>query len=677
MAAFGALALAVIVFGTACRGTDGTQPDTGLDLASITIDPGSFQIERGYHQPLNATVKNKAGATVTVPVVWRSSNERVATIDASGRLAALDTGMTNVTASTIGLLSQPVGVLVVWTGPAKVAAYQYTAPVAATPDVTMPDSIRVQVTNRSGGLVPGARVVFSTTVGGGAVTPLGTVITNSAGVAAAQWKLGPAFGANTVTASVVGDDDKPLAFVEANPVNFTITTYRALLPKDGDGQAAPILSTLPVAPSVQVVDAAGKARPGVPVTFTPTGGGRVATATVSTGADGVASPGAWTLGDVTGSQSLIVRVESAQLTLNATGTGTAIHYQPTLVAAGGFATCAIRSDSMADCWGQQPKVGDGTTTNRSTPTATSGSVRFTSIVGSPTHFCGVASDSSLYCWGSNAFADATGAAISSNKPAKVASALTWTVAAPGNTHNCALASDQTAYCWGYNDLNQLGDGTARSTTPRFAPAPVSGGFKFKSVVSGSYHSCALSLDGSAFCWGFNGNGQLGNGGSGASAVAASPTAVSGAGLVFQSIGAGETWTCGLTTAGRLYCWGTVSSTNVTQTTPKAYPDAPVFTALSVGRTHACALTADGTPYCWGNNADGQLGDSTTIERPNPTPVAGGLKFGSISAGFAHTCGRTKADGSVACWGLNSAGELGDNSAANRLMPRYIVLGVKP
>lgn len=676
MAAFSALALAIIVSGTACRSADTTRPDPALDLASISIETSSFQIERGYHQPLTATVKNKAGVTVTVPVVWRSSNERVATVDANGRLAALDTGTTTVTASTLGLLSQPIGVMVVWAGPAKVAAYQYTAPVAATPDVTVPDSIRVQVTNRSGGLVAGARVVFSTTAGGGAVAPVATVITNSAGVAAAQWKLGPALGANTVTASVLGDDDKPLTFVEANPVSFTLTTYRALLPKDGDGQVAQILLALPVAPSVQLVDPAGKPRPGVPVTFTPTGGGRVVTPTVSTGADGVASPGVWTLGDVTGTQSLIVRVESAALTLNATGTGTAIHYQPALVAAGGLATCAIRSDSMADCWGQQPKVGDGTTTNRSTPTATSGGVRFTSIVGSPTHFCGVASDNALYCWGQNAFADVTGAAISSTKPMKLASAVAWTIAAAGYQHNCALASDQTAYCWGYNDLNQLGDNTAKSTTPRFAPASVSGGFKFKTVVSGSYHSCALSLDGSAFCWGFNGNGQLGNGGSGASTTAASPTAVTSTDL-FQAIGAGETWTCGLTTAGRVSCWGTVSSTNVTQTTPKAYPDAPVFTTLSVGRTHACALTADGTPYCWGNNADGQLGDSTTTERPNPTPVAGGLKFSSISAGYAHTCGRTKADGSVACWGLNSAGELGDNSAANRLTPRYIVLGVKP
>ena len=669
VAAFVTSVAALAFAGAGCHGSDTTTPDPGLDLASITIDQPSLQIERGYHQTLTATVKNKSGQTVTVPVVWRSSNERVATLDVNGKLAALDTGTTTVTASTLGLTSQPIGVLVAWVGAAKVAAYQYTAPVAATPGVTVPDSIRVQVLNRNGGMVGGARVLFSTTAGGGAVTPLATVLTNTAGVAAAQWKLGPSNGANTVTASVVGDDDKVLAFVDSNPVTFTITTYNALLVNGGDGQTAQILSTLPIAPSIKLVDAAGRPRPGVPVTFTPTGGGRVTSATVSTGADGVASPGNWTLGDVTGTQSLIVRVESAQLTLNATGTGTAIHYQPSLVAAGDSATCAINSSSTADCWGQQPKVGDGTTTNRSTPTATSGGVRFSSLVGSATHFCGVASNGSLYCWGPNALADVTGATISTSTPSKLSSALIWTMAAPGYQHNCALASTQTVYCWGDNTFYQLGDGT---TNLRYAPAPVSGNFQFKSVASGNLHACALALDGSAFCWGRNANGQLGDG---TTTDRSSPTAVGGA-LTFQTISGGDFWTCGLTTAGRLYCWGAVSTTMTFQSTPKSYPNAPAFTSLSVGRRHACALTADGTAYCWGNNSTGQVGDSTTTERPDPTAVAGGLKFSSISAGSAHTCARTT-DGSVACWGLNRAGELGDSTAAIRLTPRYIVLGVTP
>jgi alpha-tubulin suppressor-like RCC1 family protein len=113
-----------------------------------------------------------------------------------------------------------------------------------------------------------------------------------------------------------------------------------------------------------------------------------------------------------------------------------------------------------------------------------------------------------------------------------------------------------------------------------------------------------------------------------------------------------------------------------QTSPLGYPTAPAFASLSVGGAHACALTADGTAYCWGDNRAGQLGDSTTTYRAEPTAVAGTTKFSSISAGYLHTCARTT-DGSVACWGLNSAGELGDSTTTGRLTPRYLVLGVTP
>jgi alpha-tubulin suppressor-like RCC1 family protein len=124
----------------------------------------------------------------------------------------------------------------------------------------------------------------------------------------------------------------------------------------------------------------------------------------------------------------------------------------------------------------------------------------------------------------------------------------------------------------------------------------------------------------------------------------------------------------------VYCWGILNG--VTQPKPQSYPNAPAFTTLTVGAAHACALTADGTAYCWGDNRAGQLGDSTTTNRAEPTAVAGAMKFRSISAGYLHTCARTT-DESVACWGLNRAGELGDSTTAGRSTPRYVVLGVTP
>jgi alpha-tubulin suppressor-like RCC1 family protein len=665
------LAVALASSGAGCGGNDGTGLPPAVEAASLSIEQASFQLERGFHQPLTATARDKAGATISIPVVWRSSIERVATIDANGRLTALDTGVTIVTASTLGASAAPIGVRVVWQGAAKMAAYQFSAPGAATPQVTVPDSIRVLVTDRDGNPVPNARVRFAGSTGGSTLAP-SIVTTKANGVAAAQWTLGAVWGPNVVNASVLSDDDTPLPFVDANPVSFSITTIPDLLTAvaGSDLQTGQILAALGTAPSVRLVDATGKPRPGIPVSFTPTAGGRVTTPTVSTGADGVASPGAWTLGDVPGDQSLIVKVESAVLTLHATGTGTPIHFMPAQVSAGGYATCAILTDANVQCWGEQPKVGDGTSSPRSKPTPTSGGVKLVSLRGSPTHFCGVSTDQSVYCWGTNALADPSGVTLNANVPTRLGSVLQWTQVSPGVEHNCAIASDQTVYCWGFNTYGQLGNGV--DTLAHFAPAPVYGSFRFSRVSSGSFHTCALTTDDSAFCWGANVAGQLGDG---TTTKRLAPTAVGGS-ISFQSIGTGESWSCGLSTAGRAYCWGSIPTVTTPQTTPKAYSTAPTFTSLSVGGAHACALTADGSAYCWGDNSGGQLGDSTTTNRAEPTPVLGGLKFQSISAGYQHTCARTS-DGSVACWGLNRAGELGDATAASRLMPRYIVLGVTP
>jgi len=645
----------------------GTEPKPTVKVSAVLIDQQSFLIERGYHTALTATVKNDAGETVPVPVVWRSSVDRIATLDANGRLAALDTGTTLVTASTLGVTSQPIAVKVVWNGAAKIETYQFTAPGAASPSATVPDSIRARVLDLKGNPVAGVRVAFAATVGGGTVTPA-IDTTDRNGIVSTQWTLGSSNGSNQVTASVINDDDKHLDFVEGAPATFVVTAFNAVSAVDGDNQTGQILAKLPTSPSVKVVDVNGNPRPGVPVTFTPSAGGRVATTTVSTGADGVASPGDWTLGDVTGDQQLIVTVEAAKFVMHATGTGTAVHLVPTVVAAGGFATCVINQNATVSCMGQQPLVGDGSGVNRTSPTPTQGGVSFTTLRGSATHFCGVAVDQSIWCWGINALTDTTGAAAGSPTPRQLGSTLAWTTVAPGYAHNCAIASDGLTYCWGDNTAGQLGD---RTTTLRYKPAVVYGGYMFSALTSGSNHTCGLA-SGAAFCWGLNANGQLGDG---TTTNRLNPTAVSG-GLQFMAIGAGEAMTCALSTTGKAYCWGSISADLPKQVTPKDYPAAPVFSQLAVGGGHACALTADGSAYCWGDNRAGQLGDSSTVNRADPVAVKGGMKFKAISAGYEHTCAQTM-DGAVACWGLNSVGELGDSVTGPRMVPRYVVVGVNP
>jgi alpha-tubulin suppressor-like RCC1 family protein len=670
-------ALLLVVAGTilACGGTE---PSVGLTTPKVTsiaiaVPPvGGYSVERGYHVTATAVAKNAAGAVVSAPLAWRSSNDKIFTVDISGRIAGVDTGFAVLYATVLDVVSNQVTVRVTFVGPAKIDTIGFSAPAAVSPGAT-PDSIRAVVTDRAGGPVANARVSFAVTAGGGSISPL-IATTTSRGIASAEWKLGSTAGINTATATVLGEDDKVNTLISANSVAFTLKSFAALAAVDGDAQTAQIRAKLAVNPSVKLIDSTGNPRAGVSVTFATTGGGRVASTTVATGANGIASPGAWTLGDATGDQTLVAKVELASLTLHATGTGTAVHYMPNAITAGTFATCGIGTDGLSSCFGEQPKVGDSTFVNRVAPTRTKSAVTFLSIVASPTspgRFCGVSSAQAVLCWGVNALSDSAGVSFTALAPRAVTSPQAFSQVAPGLVHTCALATDQSAWCWGDNSASQLGDQTTKS---RGAPAPVAGGFTFTALAAGYGHTCGLAVDGGVFCWGFNTNAQLGNG---TTTNANSPVRVTGT-QTFKQISAGQSFTCGLTTAGRAYCWGNLGTGSTAVTSARTYATAPDFTRISSGAFHTCALTADGTAYCWGDNSVGQLGDSTLVERAAPTAVSTKLKFTSISAGVGHTCGQT-ADRSVACWGVNKAGELGDSvaTAPSRPTPRFIVLDVVP
>jgi alpha-tubulin suppressor-like RCC1 family protein len=568
--------------------------------------------------------------------------------------------------------SQPVQFLVVWNGPAFIDTLSWTRPHAVMPGATLAtDSLRVRVLNVDSLPVGNALVAFSITAGDGSVSPF-IDSTDANGVASTQWTLGPGTGLNTVTATVVRADSTPDPLVQDNAATFSITAYNAFSIEAGDAQTGQILADLPTEPAVKLVDSLGAPRAGVAVTFTATKGGRVESATVSTDANGVARPGTWTLGDIPGEQTLEAEVSDAAIELTATATGTPIHYTPAFVVAGGFSTCARESDGTVKCWGDGPQTGTDSTSDFHTPTEVAGALTFSSLFSGQTHYCALTSAGDAWCWGFNAMVDTSGATTDADVPTEMPTDLTFKEIAPGFRHNCAISTSDVAYCWGQNPAGQLGDG---STTNRFIPAPVAGGFTFTKISSGTSHSCALAATGTAFCWGSNQTGQLGDG---TSQQRTSPTAVTG-GHTFQAIGAGETFSCGLRTDGKVYCWGAIGGAPANPT-PFTYDTAPTFVSLSVGSQHACALTADGTAYCWGQNGgdgQGRLGDNTTSNRAAPTQVDSDLRFSQISAGHRHSCALTLTESAVACWGQNGSMELGNNTAAFFLVPRYIVLGVNP
>jgi alpha-tubulin suppressor-like RCC1 family protein len=254
--------------------------------------------------------------------------------------------------------------------------------------------------------------------------------------------------------------------------------------------------------------------------------------------------------------------------------------------------------------------------------------------------------------------------------------LKFTSIDAGAAHTCALTGAGEAYCWGRNDRGQLGDGTI---VVRLAPALVSG-CTFQQIAAGGFnigHTCGLTATGQTYCWGDNETGQLGVG---SADVLPHPTPLAvSTGVTFASITAGlGRHSCGRTALGTAYCWGQNSfgalgnGTQKGSAIPVEVAGTRTFSQLIAGGFigHTCAFTGTGDAYCWGENETGQVGDGTTVDRLAPTAVVGGLIFTSIDAGFRHTCGRDNT-GAVYCWGANGAGQLGNNTNSQSNVPSKV------
>jgi alpha-tubulin suppressor-like RCC1 family protein/uncharacterized protein YjdB len=243
--------------------------------------------------------------------------------------------------------------------------------------------------------------------------------------------------------------------------------------------------------------------------------------------------------------------------------------------------------------------------------------------------------------------------------------VTLTAVAVGTAHSCAIDIDGVAYCWGANDSGQLGDATNLS---RSLLDPVLGGYRFSAVSGGAAHSCGLTTGGAVYCWGAGGQGQLGNG---STATRYAPAPVSSS-VSFVALAVGASHTCALASGGAAYCWGANSSgqlgdgTPAARSTPVAVSTTLRFASITAGGQHTCALTATGDAYCWGANNSGQIGNGTQTTQFIPIAV-GAVTYTSLSAGDEHTCG-VASTGVTHCWGRNGNGQLGDETVTNRFAP---------
>lgn len=340
---------------------------------------------------------------------------------------------------------------------------------------------------------------------------------------------------------------------------------------------------------------------------------------------------------------------------------------------GVLATCGITARGGAYCWGRNPdgQLGNNTTSGSPVPTLVGGGVSLTSVSAGDFHTCGIASagpsGAGAYCWGRNTDGQlGINSTTRSLVPAFVTNGAQFTqVEAATRNHTCALTMNGTASCWGDNQFSQLGDGLAAD---QIVPTAVSTSLRFATISLGSQHTCATEGGGDAYCWGDDGALQMGNGAKPSSPV---PDTVMG-GLTLDGVTAGQFHNCAI--AGNVaYCWGTNNQNQLGDGTATDR-DAPVavstllrFDSVAAGGNHTCGLVTDGEVHCWGRNAEGQLGDGSNTPRSLPVRAASPFMFVTVRASLRHTCGIAN-DNATYCWGQGTSGELGDGRSQNSPIP---------
>jgi alpha-tubulin suppressor-like RCC1 family protein len=334
-----------------------------------------------------------------------------------------------------------------------------------------------------------------------------------------------------------------------------------------------------------------------------------------------------------------------------------------MIETGGYHTCALTTSGSIKCWGHNGigELGDGTTTNRTTPVDMSALPSGVSAIAAGYyHTCGLTTSGGVKCWGDNEHGQ-LGDGTTTNRITPVdVSGLTsgMRAIAAGYGHTCAVTTSNGIKCWGWNSSGQLGDGTQ---TDRTTPVNVSGLTSgVSAIAAGVSHTCALTTSGGVKCWGFSCYANINDG--------PTPVDVSGLTSGVLAIAAGDNHTCAMTTTGGVKCRGDNSDgqlgdgTTTDRTTPVDVSGLSGVSAVAAGSYHTCALTTSGGVKCWGANWHGQLGDGTTTSRSIPVDVSG-LTSGvsAIAAGWGHTCALTMSGG-VKCWGDNEHGQLGDGMA---------------
>jgi len=334
----------------------------------------------------------------------------------------------------------------------------------------------------------------------------------------------------------------------------------------------------------------------------------------------------------------------------------------------------VRSDTLWT-WGSNylGQLGDNTTTDRSSPVTTAGAGTTWCQVGSGyRHITAIKTDGTLWTWGYNGCGQlGDGTTTDRSSPVTTAGAGTsWCQVGSSFLHTTAVKTDGTLWTWGRNRYGRLGDGT---TTNRSSPGTTAGaGTTWCQVSAGYAHTVAIKTDGTLWTWGGNGCGRLGTD---TTTSRSSPGTTDGGGTTWCQVGSGYSHIAAIKTDGTLWTWGSNyygelgDGSDTDQSSPVTTAGAgTTWCQTSASYYHTAAVKTDGTLWTWGNNYSGQLGDGSDTNRISPVTTAGaGTTWCQVGSGRNHTMA-VKTDGTLWTWGANFDGQLGDNTTTVQSSP---------
>lgn len=352
-----------------------------------------------------------------------------------------------------------------------------------------------------------------------------------------------------------------------------------------------------------------------------------------------------------------------------------LHSDQARIAGSYYHFCALSLDGRVYCWGDNVEgaLGDGTTADRDYASLVPGLTSVAQVVSANYASCALLGDQTVRCWGSQ-YSGRLGNGQStgySASPVTVSGLSGVRALVAGEEHFCALKSDGSVHCWGSNSSGQLGDGT---TADAASPVAVSGLAVAESIAAVSDATCALLADRTVRCWGANWGGELGDG---TFTDSATPVPVSGLSEVAAISGSTVgIHFCALRMDQSVRCWGYNSHGEIGDgtTTDAGSPVTPIglppVKRIFAGGERTCALDLSGLTWCWGYGGYGALGDGGSSDQKTPVQATQ-LGSGVSEIGGADTLCYLKADENLSCLGSNYKNLLADEKRAYRIAPQPV------